>query len=112
LGKLDCEDGWSRDWEPAQASTTSGPLVRQLSPGFPESEVGNPSARIPVDPLLVELGRAGRRIPAASRYRSAMVAMSEEFRRRWEAERVRREEAELVELARLLMMLIGDRLMC
>jgi hypothetical protein len=41
-----------------------------------------------------------------------MVAMSEEFRRRWEAERVRREEAELVELARLLMMLIGDRLMC
>jgi len=36
-----------------------------------------------------------------------MVAMSKEFRGRWEAERVRREEAELVDLARLLMALLG-----
>jgi len=38
-----------------------------------------------------------------------MVAMSEEFRRRWEAERVRREEAELVELARLFIALFGHQ---
>jgi len=38
-----------------------------------------------------------------------MVAMPEDFRRRWEAERVRREEAELVALAKLLIRLFGDR---
>jgi hypothetical protein len=36
-----------------------------------------------------------------------MVAMSEETRRRWEAERERREVAELEELARSLMALFG-----
>lgn len=36
-----------------------------------------------------------------------MVAMSNETRARWEAGRERREEAELVELARLLIRLLG-----
>jgi len=36
-----------------------------------------------------------------------MVAMSEEFRSRWEAERERREVAELEQLARFLMILFG-----
>lgn len=36
-----------------------------------------------------------------------MVAMSEKFHRRWENERERREEAELIELARWLMSLFG-----
>jgi len=35
--------------------------------------------------------------------------MSEEFRRRWEAERERREIAELEQLARFLMTLHGGR---
>jgi hypothetical protein len=37
-----------------------------------------------------------------ARYRPAMVAMSEDFRSRWERERERREEAELIDLATLL----------
>jgi hypothetical protein len=71
--------------------------------------VGNPPARLAVDPLLVGPSRAGDRVPATLRYPPAMVAMPEEFRRRWEAERVRREEAELVALARLLLSLFGKR---
>lgn len=37
-----------------------------------------------------------------------MVAMSEDFRRRSERERERREESELMELARWLMALFGN----
>jgi hypothetical protein len=73
--------------------------------------VGNSPAWLAVDPLLVEPSRAGGRIPAVSRYRSAMVAMPEDMRSRWEAERERREVAELEELARLLMGMYGDRLL-
>jgi hypothetical protein len=36
-----------------------------------------------------------------------VVATPEDIRRRWEAERARREEAELEELARLLIALFG-----
>jgi hypothetical protein len=43
---------------------------------------------------------------------SAMVAMSETFRRRWERERVQREETELMELARLLITLLQDHPSC
>jgi hypothetical protein len=38
-----------------------------------------------------------------------MVAMTEEFRARWEANRERREIAELEELARLLLTLFRSR---
>lgn len=72
----------------------------ETTPGL---EVGNPSASSILSPPPVE--PEGPIPPAVllSHYASPMVAMSETFRRRWERERERREEAELVELGQWLM---------
>ena len=60
------------------------------------------------DSRAARLGKSmlGLASPSAS---AAMVAMSEEVRRRWEVERERREVAELVEMARVLLILLGDQ---
>jgi hypothetical protein len=71
--------------------------------------VGNPSAWLAVDPLPAEHGPPDRPQLVPPCYRSAMVAISEEFRWRWETERVRREEAGLIGRARWMMMPLGDQ---
>jgi len=55
----------------------------------------------------LSLGRSRPRGAPSPAYPAPMVAMSEEFRSRWEAERERREVAELEQLARFLMILFG-----
>lgn len=68
--------------------------------------MGNASASSELRPLPVE---PGGHLPPRTlwlRYRPAMVVMSEDFSRRWEAELVLREETELIAFARLL---VDDR---